>query len=240
VHLHHWEVDIPPNTDQYITTQRPQGVSDNQLILWHQEGEDPVAADRIELNSAPPNDWTGPGKVLQNNPSFSSYNGFDHSSRFEALLPGTDELCGFDGGAEQQFVAGDPKANCGASGGYLCNGNYGEQASGVPNPTGKCKGPGLCLDGPDGDFCRYLYDKSYAINWDENTKKRSLSHMFVQNNQYVQFWCGSFGEGDPGIAVMTYGAKCSGNTEVDLRITTCIENGPPIPLVEPQPPSNFP
>ena len=185
----------------------------------------------IELNWP----WAGAGEKICAHPTFSQYEGWTMSARYEALQNGVP--CGADYGAETRFsiqeahekqvcVASDLDGSCEASNIASCWQCKGEYTGACPTQQPTVSQP-QCSEGKDGDYCRYLYENTFALSYDAKTKTKDASHhKFVYGGpniegNYVQFWCASI----PNLPQAASLQQCvDTGQDFELRVTTCIEN----------------
>lgn len=121
VELLDWATTIPAGTNKNISWQRPAGL--DQRISWRPKGG--KSYDFIELNGA----WTGQGASTgKGHWSYSTYNGFNMGSMFEALNPSGNGYACSDPGVKVDFGSAlDPmlapiKGVCQTGDGYSCKG----------------------------------------------------------------------------------------------------------------------
>jgi hypothetical protein len=173
--------------ETYSTTQsRPSG----NRISWRYASSSGTM-DFIELNTY----RAGPGSPLCGHPSYSTYNGFNMGSKYEALTVSRRRrhyAC-LDPGAQVDYTAeGCPS---GSGNGYLCKGDR------------RC----------DSAFGKYVKKHSWALNHD-----LSKTHQFTQSpygKNYVNFWCSEeFGFHELVATMIDCRAKGS---SIVLKVTSC-------------------
>lgn len=204
VRVEGWGVVVPAGQVVDIT----EGRAASQRITWKYADDSTAQGDFIELN----NDWPGPGTCYGGHPSYSSYNGYNMASKYEALNPDTGEPACTDMGAEVSYTP--EECPTGPGNGYLCQGN------------------------PDcaSEYSQYIRRCSNAINDDGSRTPASKDTTYGAN--YVNFWCNEvFGFHD---IVSTLMNCVEHSIPFVLRITTCQVNGPPpappMTTAEPPPP----
>lgn len=186
-----WNVVVPAGQVMDITEGRPA----SERITWKYTDGSTQKGDFIELNTQ----WPGPGTCFGSHPSYSTYNGYNMASKYEALNPDTGMPACPDMGAEVSYTPEDCPS--GPGNGYLCEGN------------------------PDcaSDYSEYIKSCSNAIN-DDGTRSPTYKDTTYGAN-YVNFWCNeAFGFHE---LVGTLMHCVEHSTPFVLRITTCNVNGVP-------------
>jgi len=150
--LKDWNFNIAAGQTADITWGRPA----SNRIGWRYTDGSTNQHDFIELNSY----WSGPGTPMCGHPSYSTYNGYNMASKYEALNPNTGNYACKDPGAEVNYNTW----NCpsGAGNGYNCRGD--------PN----CASP----------YSNYIKSHSLCINPDGSKTAR-----FKETPNYSNFWC---------------------------------------------------
>jgi len=182
-----WDHVVAGGTTWSTTAQRP---SSNRIEFKFNSGTS-TAYDFIELNSG----WSGPGDSICGHPSYSSYNGYNMASKYEALNTASSRrhrAC-MDPGAEVDYALSE--CPTGEGNGY------------------KCKGSSDCSSA----YSNYIKDHSWALNHDG-----TRTHRFTQvagGLNYANFWCSEiYGFRSP-VATMT---DCvDKKIPIVLRVTTC-------------------
>lgn len=152
IFLDGWNLKISAGQTAHITWGRPGW----NRISWKYTDGSTAQRDFIELNSW----WSGPGNSLCGHPSYSSYNGYNMASKYEALNPNNGQFACKDPGAEVNYNTWD--CPVGAGGGYLCQGS------------------------PDcaSSYSKYIAAHSLSINPDG-----SKTRKFKETPNYSNFWC---------------------------------------------------